>query len=149
VYIFDLNLIIYSSKKVKDHYCVAVFWKTSPTDFVNIVEQCLLMMLISLLRYWFKTCVVVKKRFKDCCAQKHDRLGGASLLVRVGSPMIVLRTCMPSLKKIWLNPTIEMRSMRHMWPLYWCCGPILCGYGRKRPSVSGLFCQRVHWARKE
>ena len=35
--------IIYSSKKVKDHYCVAVFWKSSPTDFVYIEEQCLLM----------------------------------------------------------------------------------------------------------
>ena len=41
-----------------------------------------------------------KKRFKDCCAQKHDRLCGASLLVRMGSPMIVLWTCTPFLKKI-------------------------------------------------
>ena len=56
---------VYSSKKVKDHYCVAVVWKSSPTDIV-----------------------------------------------------------------------------RHLWPLYWCCGPGLCGYGRKRPSVPGL-CQWV------
>ena len=41
-----------------------------------------------------------KNRFKDWCAQKRDRLCGASLLVRVGSPMIVLLTCTPSLKEI-------------------------------------------------
>jgi len=41
-----------------------------------------------------------KKRFKDCCAQKPDRLCGASLLVRAGSHMIVLLTCTPSLKEI-------------------------------------------------
>ena len=41
---------------------------------------------------WWK-----KERFKDCWAQKRDRLCGASLLVRVGSPMSVLLTCTPSL----------------------------------------------------
>jgi len=94
-------------------------------------------------------CVVVKDRFKDCCAQKRDRLCGASLLVRVGSPMIVLQTCTPYLKDIWPGSIIKMRSIRHLWPLCWCCGPGLCAYGRKRPSVPGLFCQWWHWARKE
>jgi len=70
---------IYSSKKVKDHNCVAVFWKSSPTDFVNIEEQCLLMRLISFLRKWLE-----KERFQDCCAQKRDMLCGASLLVILG-----------------------------------------------------------------
>ena len=37
-----------------------------------------------------------KDRFKDCCAQKRDKLCCASLLVRVGSPMIALLTCTPS-----------------------------------------------------
>jgi len=41
-----------------------------------------------------------KERFKDCLAQKGDRLYGASLLVIVGSPMIVLLTCTPALKAI-------------------------------------------------
>jgi len=45
-------------------------------------------------------CSGKNERFKDCCTQKHDRLCGASLLVKVGSPLIVLLTCMPSLKKI-------------------------------------------------
>jgi len=32
-------VIIYSFKKVKDHYCIAVFWKSSPTDFVYNEEN--------------------------------------------------------------------------------------------------------------
>ena len=46
--------------------------------------------------------------------------------------MIVLLTCTPSLKEIWPGSTIEMRSMRHLWPLCWCYGPGLCVYGRRR-----------------
>ena len=46
------------------------------------------------------TCVVKKDRLKDCFSQKRDMLCGAPLLVRVGSPMIVLQTCTPSLNDI-------------------------------------------------
>jgi len=37
-------------KKVKDHYCVAVVGTSSPTDFVYIEEQCLLIRPISFLQ---------------------------------------------------------------------------------------------------
>ena len=37
-------------KKVKDHYCIAVFKKSSPTDFVYIEKRCLLMRPISFLQ---------------------------------------------------------------------------------------------------
>jgi len=42
--------------------------------------------------------------------------------------MIVLLTCTPSLKDIWPGSTIEMRSIRHLWPFCGCCGPGLCAY---------------------
>jgi len=31
---FEHCIFLYSSKKIKDHYFVAVFWKSSPTDLV-------------------------------------------------------------------------------------------------------------------
>jgi len=68
-------------------------------------------------------------------AQKLKRLCGPSLPIRVGSPMILLLTCTPSLTETWPGSTIEMRSIRHFWPLCWCCGPGLWAYGRKRFSA--------------
>ena len=49
----------------------------------------------------------LKDRFKDCCAQKRGRFCGTSLLVRVGSPMIVPLTCTPSLKENWPDSTVS------------------------------------------
>ena len=43
---------------------------------------------------------------------------GASLLVRVGSPMLVLLTCTPSLKEMWPGSTIEMRWQKGICDLY-------------------------------
>jgi len=128
----------YNPQKVKDHYCVAVFWKKFTYWFCvdstlkkNVYWRCQNCFFI----YGWRRVWWLKEQFKDCCVQQRDRLCGASLLVRVGYPMIVLLTCTPSLKEIWPGFTIEMRSMRHFWPLYWCCGPRLCGYGLKRAGL--------------
>jgi len=51
-----------------------------------------------------------KKTVKDGCAQKRDMLYGASLLVMVGSPIIILLTCTPSLKDIWGSGQIVPRT---------------------------------------
>ena len=44
--------------------------------------------------------VVKKSNLKTVAPRKRDRLYSASLLVKMGSPMIVLLTCMLPLKEI-------------------------------------------------
>ena len=81
-----------------------------------------------------------KDRFKDCCIHNHYWLWWGLLWLFYW----LLRH-----HKRRLDWVPEIRSIRHLWPLCWCCGLGLCAYGRKCPSVSGLFCQWLHWARKE